>query len=89
MSPQRAKTIFKERAPRLTGRIREEEATKRLGEVLIVENHRLLKPSTAASVGMTSTISGPHRQRQSGAPGVVSSPRPSARSRSASTVYFA
>lgn len=34
---QRTKPTFKERAPLLTGRIREEEASKRLGEVPIVE----------------------------------------------------
>jgi hypothetical protein len=40
--------------------------------------HRLLKPSTLASIGMTSTIMASRRQRQSGAPGVASPPEPRA-----------
>ena len=71
------KPTFEDRAARLTGRIREEETSKRLGEVRIFEQrqdldanvcahvvrrsgdvtHNLrLKPSTVASVGMTSMI---------------------------------
>lgn len=43
---QRTKPIFKERASRLTGRIREEEVSQRLDEVPIVEQ----RPDLGANV---------------------------------------
>ena len=47
---QRTKPTFKERASRLTGRIREEEASKRLGEVPIVEQRPDLGADVCAHV---------------------------------------
>lgn len=51
--------------------------------------HRLLKPRTCSSTGMTSTMRSTRRRRQSGASGVAYSASPSARSRSESAAYFA
>jgi hypothetical protein len=64
-------------------------ATSMVVEVSMASGyHRLLKPSTEASVGMTSTISAPCRHRQSGAPSVVSSTSPIARNLSARAAYL-